>query len=312
MSDVPCPSENLVELLDIVPASQIVSFDEHQADKETSTDMMLCRCFAKLPLISKSLSTLTGIQCALKLRLCDIIRRWCCVASTACVIFASEQQIESFTMAGQNPSIDIRSIRNYLLNNALPDALYQFLTPREALNLNNVALFRCEQADYNRCGTTCQSWQPPFPVPGPRHDEFETRLTYFMHPHVNFQNVNQNNPIYAAQLNNQCANRASYNTMAGPMEHNYCLLPHDHPSNNMHAHPNRPDISNEPLVWSTYKGERWTMWTGEKKNYGTEYALLAETGWMQTTPPDTTAACAKEITFVRSYSTHGTSTTAQL
>ena len=170
-------------------------------------------------------------------------------------------------MAGQNPSIDIRTIRNFLLNNTLPDALYQFLTPREALNLNNVALVRREQADHNRCDTTCQSWQPPFPVviPPLRHNDFETMFTYFLHPDANFQNVNPNNPVYAAQLNNQCGNRASYTTMVGPMEPSYCLLPHNHPINHMHAHPNRTNISNEPLVCPPCKGERRTMWDWRKE-----------------------------------------------
>ena len=53
--------EYLVEMLDIMSASQIVPFDGHQADKESSTDMDLCRLFAKLVLISNSLSTITKI-----------------------------------------------------------------------------------------------------------------------------------------------------------------------------------------------------------------------------------------------------------
>ncbi|GAB7329402.1 hypothetical protein MBLNU13_g01194t1 [Cladosporium sp. NU13] len=108
-------------------------------------------------------------------------------------------------MAGQNSSIDIRTFRNYLLNNTMSDALYQFLTPREALILNNVALDRRTQADYDKCDTTCQSWQSPFPlvIPPLRHNDFETMFTYFMHPDPNFQNVYPNNPVYAAQLNNR-------------------------------------------------------------------------------------------------------------
>ena len=118
------------------------------------------------------------------------------------------------------------------------------------------------QADYNKCDTTCESWQPPFPIviPTLRHNDFETMLTYFMHPDFNFQNVDPNNSVYAAQLNNRCANRASFFPIVGPMEPRYCLLALDHPSKNMHAHPNRPDIGNEPLVCPTCKGERRIMW----------------------------------------------------
>jgi hypothetical protein len=162
-------------------------------------------------------------------------------------------------MAGQNPNTDIMVLRNQVRNNAIPHVLFPFLTPREALNLNTVVRVRRPQADYNHCDTTCQSWQPPF-APAPPHNDFETMFTYFLHTHANFQNVHHSNPVHSAQLNNQCANRASYTTPLGPMEPSYCLLPHDHPINNMHAHPNRPHDSNEPLVCGPCKGARRVMW----------------------------------------------------
>lgn len=168
-------------------------------------------------------------------------------------------------MAGQNPNSRILTLWNHVRDNAIPTCLYPFLTPRDALNLNNLAHVSRPQVDYNHCDTTCQSWQPPFPAPVPPHNDFETMLTYFMHPHPNFQNVHHNNPVYAAQLNNRCTNRASYTPFVGPMEPSYCLLPHDHPINHMHAHPNRPNISNEPLVCPTCKGFRRVMWEWRKE-----------------------------------------------
>jgi hypothetical protein len=146
-------------------------------------------------------------------------------------------------------------------DNTIVEHVFPFLTPREALNLNTLARVRRTQADYNNCRLDCQSWQPPFPSPTAPHNDFETMVTYFLHPHPNFQNVHHNNPVYSAQLNNWCANRASYTTPDGPMKPSYCLLPHDHPIDNMHAHPNRPDASNEPLVCGPCKGARQVMWS---------------------------------------------------
>lgn len=161
-------------------------------------------------------------------------------------------------MAGQNPNNDHHILRNYVRDNTIVEHVFPFLTPREALDLNNSVLVRRSRVDYNHCDTICQSWQPRFTAAS--HNDFETVFTYFMHPHLNFQNFHPNNAVYTAQLNNWCTNRARYTTPTLPMEPSYCLLPHDHPSNDMHMHPNHPNSSNEPLVCGTCKGARRVMW----------------------------------------------------
>ena len=161
-------------------------------------------------------------------------------------------------MAGQDPNSALAILRNHVQDNTMVDALYPFLTPREALDLNTLVRVTRTQADYNNCDTTCQSYQPLF-INAP-HNDFETMFTHFMHPHANFQNVHHDNPVYAAQLNNICVIRATHLPPTGPTEPSYCLLPHNHPCGNMHTHPNQPDASNEPLVCGTCKANRAMMW----------------------------------------------------
>jgi hypothetical protein len=158
-------------------------------------------------------------------------------------------------MAGQNPNNATAILRNQLQDNTFVHALYPLLTPRQALNLNRSVGMTRPAADYNACDTTCQSYQPP-PFAAP-HNDFETLFTYFMHPHLNLQNGNPTNNLYLAQVGIACTARASYtHAVTGQMEPSYCLLPHNHPINNMHAHPNRLRISNEPLVCLACKANR--------------------------------------------------------
>lgn len=158
-------------------------------------------------------------------------------------------------MAGQFPN----PLMQALTGPALVFTLFRLLTPRQALNLDRALGIVRPPVDYNPCITTCQSWQPPF-IAAP-HNDFETTFTYFMHPHLNFINVNTTNAIYAAQVNGRCINRANFanNSNGGQQEPSYCMLPHNHP-HNTHVHPNRPLPSNEPLVCTTCKEERRDMW----------------------------------------------------